>query len=205
MQNILPEILRCLVSWVSKVLCLIPDSSSSWGLSHVRTWCMHKNPFHSCSYPSGHWSAMNTPGLYLSIWSSSLSAAKSSVSVRGRAGSPLWLFLFSFYCQSNTSVGGRAGSLLPLCLGTYTDRVWFMCCCMLLVQPLLSSAGYRYKYGRMYKCGGLCWVSMDMQVRSCSLATMVSGGLDLDARGLDLGSYTTPTHSNVSISCWTQL
>ena len=83
-----------LVSWVSKVLCLIPDSSSSWGLSHVRTWCMHKNPFHSCSYPSRHWSAMNTPGL-----------PKQSV-------------LFSFCHKSSVSVGGRAGSLLPPCLST---------------------------------------------------------------------------------------
>ena len=32
-------------SWVSKVLCLIPDSVSSWGLSRKRTWCMHENPF----------------------------------------------------------------------------------------------------------------------------------------------------------------
>ena len=67
-----------------------------------------------------------------------------------------------------------------------------MCwCCMLSVQPLLSSAGYRYKYRGMYKCGGLCWVSADVQVWSCGLATMCSGGLDLDARGLDLGSYAT--------------
>ena len=29
-----------------------------------------------------------------------------------------------------------------------------------------------------------------MQVQSCGLATMGSGGLDLDAGGLDLGSYT---------------
>ena len=58
-----PEILRCLVSWVSKVLCLIPDSFSSWDLSHVWTWCMHEDPFHSSSYPSRHWSAMSTPGL----------------------------------------------------------------------------------------------------------------------------------------------
>ena len=43
----------------------------------------------------------------------------------------------------------------------------------------------------MYKCGGLCWVSADVQVQSCGLATMGSGSLDLDARGLDLGSYTT--------------
>ena len=30
-----------------------------------------------------------------------------------------------------------------------------------------------------------------MQVWSCSLATTCSGGLDLDAGGLDLGSYTS--------------
>ena len=29
-----------------------------------------------------------------------------------------------------------------------------------------------------------------MQVRSCGLATVCSGALDLDAGGLDLGSYT---------------
>ena len=45
----------------------------------------------------------------------------------------------------------------------------------------------------MYKCGGLCWVSADVQVWSCSLATTCSSGLDLDARGLDLGSYTSMT------------
>ena len=80
-----------------------------------------------------------------------------------------------------------------LCLGTNKD---VSLCCVLLVQPLLSSAGYRYKYWvqvywGMYKCGGLCWVSTDMQVWSCSLATMCSGSLDLDARGLALGSYTS--------------
>ena len=38
---------------------------------------------------------------------------------------------------------------------------------------------------------GLCWVSTDMQVWSCSLATVDSSGLDLDSRGLDLGPYTS--------------
>ena len=33
-------------------------------------------------------------------------------------------------------------------------------------------------------------MSADVQVWSCGLAIMGSGGLDLDARGLDLGSYT---------------
>ena len=47
------------------------------------------------------------------------------------------------------------------------------------------------KYRGMYKYGGLCLVSADVQVWSCSLATMCSGSLDLDARGLDLGSYTS--------------
>ena len=60
-------------SWVSKVLCLIPDSFSSLGLSHKRTWLMHEKLFHSCSYPFGHWSALNTP-CYLCGWASSLSA-----------------------------------------------------------------------------------------------------------------------------------
>ena len=34
-------------------------------------------------------------------------------------------------------------------------------------------------------------MSMDVQVQSCSLATVGSGGLDLDSRGLDLGPYTS--------------
>ena len=109
-----------LVSWVSKILCLIPDLSSSLGLSHVRTWCMHKNPFHSCSYPSGHWSAMNTPWFILAVQSSSLSAADLVCLLGEAAGSLLQLFLFSFCHQSNASVGGRAGSPLPPCLSTNT-------------------------------------------------------------------------------------
>ena len=61
-------------SWVSKVLCLIPDSFSSLGLSRKRTWVMHEKLFRSCSYPCGHWSALNTP-CYLCGWASSLSAS----------------------------------------------------------------------------------------------------------------------------------
>ena len=61
-------------SWVSKVLCLIPDSFSSLGLSRKRTWLMHEKLFRSCSYPFGHWSALNTP-CYLCSWASSLSAS----------------------------------------------------------------------------------------------------------------------------------
>ena len=61
-------------SWVSKVLCLIPDSFSSLGLSHKRTCVMHEKLFRSCSYPFGHWSALNTP-CYLCGWASSLSAS----------------------------------------------------------------------------------------------------------------------------------
>ena len=39
----------------------------------------------------------------------------------------------------------------------------------------------------MYKCRALCWVSVDMQLQCCGLATAGSGGLDLDSRGLDNG------------------
>ena len=74
MQNILPEILRCLVPECPR--------SSAWFLTHPPpgVWFFYEPgvctriPFRSCSYPSGHWSAMNTPWFYLSGWSSSLSA-----------------------------------------------------------------------------------------------------------------------------------
>ena len=39
-----PLVYKSSKSWVSKVLCLIPDSVLSWGLSHKGTWFMHENP-----------------------------------------------------------------------------------------------------------------------------------------------------------------
>ena len=74
LKTVLPEILRSLVPECPRVLCLIPDSFSSLGLSRKRTWVMYEKLFHSCSYPFGHWSALNTP-CYLCGWASSLSAS----------------------------------------------------------------------------------------------------------------------------------
>ena len=51
---------------------------------------------------------------------------------------------------------------------------------------IVVCAGYMQRWG-MYKCSALCWVSMDMQLWCCSLATVGSSGLDLDSRGLDIG------------------
>ena len=43
-------------SWVSKVLCLIPDSFPPWVWAIKEPgWCTRN--FRSCSYPFGHWSA----------------------------------------------------------------------------------------------------------------------------------------------------
>ena len=78
---------------------------------------------------------------------------------------------------------------ITICLSTNTSKMFFVACCWFsLYCPLLGTGT---STGGMYKCRGLCWVGADMQVWSCCLATMGSGGLDLDARGLDLGSYTS--------------
>ena len=61
LKHVLPEILRCLVPEYPKSSAWVPDSFSSWGLSLERTWLMHEKLFCSCSYPSRHWTALNTP------------------------------------------------------------------------------------------------------------------------------------------------
>ena len=63
---------------------------------------------------------------------------------------------------------------------------------MVWIQPLLESVlGIQVwctcEGVGMYKCGALCWVSMDMQLWCCSLAAVGSGSLDLDSGGLDIG------------------
>ena len=55
MQNILPEIIG-LVSWMSTVLCRIPDSFSSLGFEPSMNWLYAwRSWVDSFSYPSGHW------------------------------------------------------------------------------------------------------------------------------------------------------
>ena len=123
---------------------------------------------------------------------------RSSVSVRGRAGSPLWLFLYPFCHRSNASVGEE---LVHHCHHVSVQMKKMFCCCVLLVQPLLSSAGYKCVVQGNVQVWG-CLVSADVQVQSCGLATMCSGSLDLDARGLDLGSYTLyerPDQNEISV------
>ena len=101
-------------SWVSKVLCLIPDSFSSLDLSRKRTWCIHEKLLRSCSYPCRHWSALNTP-CYLCGWASSLSATD------------LLLLLEEELVHHCHHVSVQINKM-------------FVCCCVLSVQPLLSCA-----------------------------------------------------------------
>ena len=106
-------------SWVSRVLCLIPDSFSSLGLSRKRTWLMHKKLFRSCSYPCGHWSGLNTP-CYLCGWASSLSAADLLL----LSEEELVHCCHHVLVQINTHVWVQINKIFV--------------CCMLWVQPLFS-------------------------------------------------------------------
>ena len=74
LNNVLPEILRCLVPECPKSSAwfLTPFPPWVWAVKEP-VWCMRKL-FHSCSYPFRHWSALNTP-CYLCGWASSLSAS----------------------------------------------------------------------------------------------------------------------------------
>ena len=134
-------------SWVSKVLCLIPDSFPSLGLSHKITWLMHEKLFRSCSYPFGPWSALNTP-CYLCGWASSLSA--------------LNLLLLS------------EEELVHHCHHVSVQMNKMFCCCMLSVQPLLSVLCRVQVWWGMYNSWALYWVSTDVCI--ASMDTRVSKG-----------------------------
>ena len=73
LKNVLPEILRCLVPECpqSSAWFLTPFPPWVWAMKEPG-WCTRN--FRSCSYPFGHWSALNTP-CYLCSWASSLSTA----------------------------------------------------------------------------------------------------------------------------------
>ena len=138
-----------LVSWVSKVLCLIPDSSYSLGLSHAWTCvCMRIPSIAAPILPDTDqlWTLL----VYLSGQSSSLSAAD-LVCLSGEE--------LGQCCGCSSSFS--AANLMPLSGEELVHRchhvsvqinIWCVVLCMLLVQPLLSSAGYRYKYCSTGEC-----------------------------------------------------
>ena len=146
-------------SWVSKVLYLIPDSFSSLGLSLERTWLMHEKLFCSCSYPSRHWSAMNTPWIAC-------------------AAEP-----FSFCYRSIASVGGRAGSPLLPCLGTNKIRCFVVLRAEGSAFIVVCAAGY--KWSRECTKAG-CYIE---RARTCckdgGAAASLRLGLDLGDRQID--------------------
>ena len=83
-----PLVYKSCKSWVSKVLCLIPDSVLSWGLSRKRTWC-HARESLSIAVPI----LPDTDQLWTLLW---FTCGRSS----------------SFCHRSSVYVGGRAGSLV---------------------------------------------------------------------------------------------
>ena len=113
------------------------------------------------------------------------------MSVGGRAGSPVHpLSAADLVCLSGEELDHRcscssslsAADLMPLSGEELVHRchhvsvqIQVRVVFVVLVQPLLSSAGYRYKYGGMYKCGALCWVSTDVLVASAD-ACVSKGG-----------------------------
>ena len=141
-------------------------------------------PFRSCSYPSGHWSAMNTP--WFTCGRSSSFCHWSSVSVGGRAWSPVRPFSAAVLvylsvegldhccgCSSSLSTANLmhlSGEELVHRCHHVSVQIQRFVLCVLLVQPLLSVLcrlqvwvgnvqvwGFMLgEHGRLHSSAGLC-------------------------------------------------
>ena len=154
MQNILPEIID-LVSWMSTVLCPIPDSFFSSGLEPSMNWMYaQRSRVGSFSNPSGHWISYEHSWVTLVV-ESSLSAAN-LVFLLGEE--------LDHCCGCSSSLS--AADLVPLSGEEQVHR-----CHHVSVQIMKMLFEW---FGFSLYCS-LCWV----QVWSTSTGECTSAGLDV--------------------------